>query len=296
MCYYENVIRHIFQVHITAGFVSFLDFLTSILAGVVIFTILGQLKLEAGLDNIGEVVKGGVGLAFIAYPEALSRLPVPQLWSFIFFLMLYLLGLDSQMATLETALTCIYDGFPRTKRYKPLVVFIICFSCFLMSLPCVSTSGLYVFQIMDDYGGGMTVMWIAIAELVLIAWVYGARRLADDLNFMLGTNSKIILPVLWSLVPILLATILGFSLSSFQPPYTRDALGDILYPSWVHGIGICLILMVVLQIPFWGLVVCIYYHLSPDLRLRDVFRPTPDWGPGDKEAMKRYKAEINALK
>ena len=259
----------------------------------VIFTILGQLKLEAGLDNIEDVVKGGVGLAFVAYPEALSRLPVAQLWSVMFFFMLFLLGLDSQFALLETVLTSIYDGFPRTKKYKPLVVFIICLSCFLISLPCVSTSGQYVFQIMDDYGGGMSVMWIAIFEIAFIMWIYGVMNFADDLNFMLGTNTKIILPVLWSISPVLMAIVLGFSLSSFQPPHARDALGDVLYPPYVHGIGVCLILIVVVQIPFWGLLMCLYYYLSPDRRLKDVVKPTQDWGPGDKQARKRYKARTD---
>lgn len=43
------------------------------IAGITIFGILGNLAFNMGLDDISSVVESGTGLAFISYPDAISK-------------------------------------------------------------------------------------------------------------------------------------------------------------------------------------------------------------------------------
>ena len=112
-----NKFKH--RVHITATVISSLDFVTSIIASVLVFSILGAQSEETGIP-VRELVAGGQGLAFISYPDALSQLPVPQLFTIMFFFMLFLLGIDSEFALLETVLTCVYDSVSSMFNFREI--------------------------------------------------------------------------------------------------------------------------------------------------------------------------------
>ncbi|KDR19029.1 Sodium- and chloride-dependent glycine transporter 2 [Zootermopsis nevadensis] len=117
--------------------VSVLDTLTSIISGMVAFSILGAMAHDLQVP-IEQVVKEGPGLAFVAYPEALLRLPVPQLWSVLFFLMLFVLGLDSEFALLENVLTSISDEITVLRNHKLAFCISIAVLCYLVGLSCVT--------------------------------------------------------------------------------------------------------------------------------------------------------------
>lgn len=50
-----------------------LDTFTSLLSGIIIFGILGNLAHESNTTDIQNVVKSNTGLAFISYPDAISK-------------------------------------------------------------------------------------------------------------------------------------------------------------------------------------------------------------------------------
>ncbi|KAJ8300281.1 hypothetical protein KUTeg_021800, partial [Tegillarca granosa] len=87
---------------------------TSIYGGFVVFAILGFMAQKANLP-ISEVVKSGPGLGFVAYPEALAQLPLPNLWAVLFFLMLLTEKTDSVFCSglwdrISTRLGYMYPG------------------------------------------------------------------------------------------------------------------------------------------------------------------------------------------
>uniref|UniRef100_A0A8C2DMH3 Transporter n=1 Tax=Cyprinus carpio TaxID=7962 RepID=A0A8C2DMH3_CYPCA len=117
---------------------------TSVYAGFVIFSILGFMAHHLGVD-VSEVADHGPGLAFVAYPEALTLLPISPLWSLLFFFMLILLGLGTQFCLLETLVTAVVDEIGtdwiiKNKTYVTLGVAII---GFLLGVPLTTQAGIY---------------------------------------------------------------------------------------------------------------------------------------------------------
>ncbi|KAF7652993.1 hypothetical protein LDENG_00089030, partial [Lucifuga dentata] len=223
---------------------------TSIVAGFAVFSVLGFMAHEQGVP-IAEVAESGPGLAFIAYPQAVAMMPLPQLWAICFFIMIILLGLDTQFVAMEVAMTSIADMFPRVMRRtgrRECLLLLFCLTCFFSQLVMITEGGMYVFQIFDYYAcNGASILLLSVFETLSLGWIFGADRLYGIIEDMTGVHANPIFKVCWLyLTPLVSLGSFICSLVKYQPlTFNRTYL----YPHWAYVFGWLLALSSILLVP-----------------------------------------------
>uniref|UniRef100_A0A915ENE3 Sodium-and chloride-dependent glycine transporter 2 n=1 Tax=Ditylenchus dipsaci TaxID=166011 RepID=A0A915ENE3_9BILA len=106
------------------------DAAMSLFGGTAVFSVLGFMSKQLNLP-IDQVVQSGTGLAFVAYPEALSRMPISWLWALLFFFMIWTLGVSSQFGYAECICTAFCDQFEVLRRNQAKTVFGVCACLYL---------------------------------------------------------------------------------------------------------------------------------------------------------------------
>ncbi|XP_055007858.1 sodium- and chloride-dependent GABA transporter 3-like [Boleophthalmus pectinirostris] len=227
---------------------------TSLFAGFAIFSVLGYMSHELGV-SIRTVAESGPGLAFIAYPHAVSMMPLPQLWSVFFFMMIIFLGLDSQFVYLEGLVTSISDMYPSfffAGHRRKLLLLGLCGGSFAIGLCMVTEGGLYIFQLFDYYAcSGIPLVLFGILEVICIGWVYGADSYYSNISNMIGYRPWPYMKYCWKFItPALSTMVLLFYLSQFKQLKYNNTYT---YPAWGYGLGLFLAFSSVAMAPLWFL-------------------------------------------
>ncbi|XP_030626527.1 sodium- and chloride-dependent GABA transporter 2 [Chanos chanos] len=265
----------------------FLNSGTSFVAGFAIFSILGFMSFEQNVP-ISEVAESGPGLAFIAYPRAVSMMPFSPVWACFFFIMIVLLGLDSQFVCVESLVTAMVDMYPaifRKKNRRELFILGVSIVSYLVGLIMLTEGGMYVFQLFDYYAAsGMCLLFVAIFETVCIAWVYGANRFYDNIEDMIGYRPGPYIKYCWLFfTPATCFGTFAFSLIKYTPLKYNN---EYVYPWWGYALGWLLALSSMVCIPMWVIYKVSITKGTLRERLHHLTRPSPNLPQNKREQEK----------
>ncbi|XP_054649760.1 sodium- and chloride-dependent GABA transporter 2-like [Dunckerocampus dactyliophorus] len=227
---------------------------TSVVAGFAVFSVLGFMAHKQGVP-IAEVAESGPGLAFIAYPQAVAMMPLPQLWSICFFFMILLLGLDTQFVSMEVVMTSVTDMFPTVMRRagrRERFLLLFCLTCFFSQIIMITDGGMYIFQVFDYYAcNGACILFLCVFESLAVGWIFGAERLCGIIVDMTGERANPYFQICWRYItPIISLGSFICSLVEYQPlTFNRWYV----YPTWAYVMGWVLALSSILLIPGWAL-------------------------------------------
>lgn len=192
--------------------ITTMDLFASITSGCITFGILGNLAAQTNAKDIATVVQGGAGLAFISYPDAISKFEFfPQIFAVLFFLMLFVLGVGSTVGMASCIIRVIRDQFTALPSWI-LTVFVALIG-FFVSLVYITPGGQFVLNLVDFFGVSFTGLVFAIGELVAVAWIYGVKRFCDDIYFMSGQKTGYYWRICWGILsPVMMIGVLVYFL------------------------------------------------------------------------------------
>ncbi|XP_049586453.2 sodium- and chloride-dependent transporter XTRP3A-like [Syngnathus scovelli] len=190
-------------------------------------------KLEAcDLNDELDTAVQGVGLAFILYSEAIQNMPLPQLWSVLYFFMLLLLGLGSMLGSVSAITTPLQDLKILSKVSDEALNGTLCLILLLLGLAFTTPSGNYWFIIFNEHGASFSVLFIVLVEILTVSYVYGIKRFVKDIEDMIGHRPNWYLKIMWGIVsPLLLLVLFVFYIVN----YIRG--GTPTYQAWDKELG-----------------------------------------------------------
>lgn len=219
--------------------VGFANSSFEVLAGVGVFAALGFIATAQG-QEVSEVAKGGIGLAFFAFPTIINKAPFGEVLGVLFFGSLTFAALTSFISVIEVIISAIQDKL-RISRVK--VTFIVGVPMMLVSVLLFgTTTGLPMLDVFDKFVNYFGIVAVAFVSLIAIVANEKLGLLGDHLN----ETSSFKVGFFWRLCIVLTTGILAFMLFSEGAKVFSEGYEG--YPSWfvnIFGWGMAISLLIV---------------------------------------------------
>ncbi len=162
-----------------------------------------------GPENIVDIAySGAFNLGFITMPEIFSGIPMGAVFSFLWFLMLFLAGITSSISLAQPLVGFFQDEF-KLSRERAVVLFGA--MTFLLCQPAVWWLANGVMDDLDFWGGNFFIVLGATIEIIIVAWVFGVDRFWNEMHIGSGMRVPVFFKYIIKYVtPVFLLGILGF--------------------------------------------------------------------------------------
>lgn len=149
--------------------VGFANSSFELLAGIGIFSVLGFMATQTGVP-VSEVVSGGIGLAFIAFPNIISTMgSAGTLIGILFFGSLFVAGVTSMASILQVPIGAVQDKFGWSKNKAVTVVGGVC--AVVSTLMFSTKSAITFVDIIDHFANNIGVVFGAILSIIWVTWL-----------------------------------------------------------------------------------------------------------------------------
>lgn len=210
-----------------------------LMAGLAVFSTLGYAAIKAGVP-FEEMAVAGPGVAFVAFPKAISLLPGPfwlqSAFGVLFFLALLLAGISSSISMMEALASAVIDRFG-VDRKKLLGWFSLI--GFAFSALFATGGGVHILDIVDHFVGSYAIAVLGLVEAVVLGYVMGTARIREHVNL----TSDIRIGLWWDvLVKVVTPVLLGYNIlsnliSEFRQPYGGYPTGALILFGWTVAIA-----------------------------------------------------------
>lgn len=194
----------------TAVTVSMLDLLVAILMGFIIFPAVTSFGLT------DESLRGST-LVFVTLPEVFALMPATQVWSVLFFLLLFVAALTSTISIAEVSVAFVCDRFSTSRITATLIVLLPIFGlstlCALSQAPdsTLTIGSVPVFDFLDDTATNILLPVVAFFTCIYVGWFAPPKLLYKEVSnrgSMAVHTHGLILFILRFIAPLLTAVIL----------------------------------------------------------------------------------------
>lgn len=168
---------------VTAVSVSFCDFAVALLMGFIIFPAVTSFGLAGDSQGLQSVA-----LVFVTLPEVFAQMPLTQLWSVLFFVLLFIAAVTSTVSIMEVSILYLQEraNFSRKKAVITVVVplFILSPLCSLSQgeLSEYTILGLNFFDFLDTVATNYMLPFGAMLTCIYVGWVVPRKFVKDEIT------------------------------------------------------------------------------------------------------------------